>query len=296
MFKTIIARKYWIMLVFCLTALSVAVYEWKTPYEYKSSVKVFIEDEEFYSSDLNLVRSSPQSRIYYYTKSTEMFDYLIRRFDLYKYYNIDSSAFMHYEIMTAILNNRIESKWDGRYILTVTVEDQDKFMAATLANEIYSKLNEMNKNYVISIAKKKLDIYDQIITNNKQEVLVHTGEFKKLIDECKGLIEENKLSRIQNSFIFDIQSRLGTLSTQIGSINDELLKSAKIYELSAAAMRKDNITSLRLINLALPDTHIPFNVRILNVALLSFVAVIIAILFIMIYFEYNVYFRLTFKS
>jgi hypothetical protein len=294
--KVILERKHWILLVFILTACAVSVHQWRTPYKYESSVKIFIEDEEYYSNDLGIIKSNPQSRIYHYVKSTEMYDYLIQRFELYKYYGIDSASFMHYENMTTILNQNIEAKWDGHLILTISVKDRDRYMAANIANEMFSRLNEMNRGYLITMAQKKLDIHQQLINNNQQAITLQTMEFQKLLDECRSMIDKNSLPKAQNVLMYDIKNKLGSVVVQLSGINSELLKSTQMFELSAAAMKKDNIVSLRVVNTALPDTHVPINFKIFNIAFLSFVAAVVTVLFIIIYFEYKIYFRMIFNS
>ena len=45
-FKIVLERRHWVLLIACLTAITVYIYQWRTPYIYQSTAKVFIEDEK----------------------------------------------------------------------------------------------------------------------------------------------------------------------------------------------------------------------------------------------------------
>jgi hypothetical protein len=290
--RLILKRKFWFILVFFLTASIVAFIELKKPEEYKSSVKFFVEDEELYTTELNVMKSPSQNRIFYFIKSTEMFDYLIKKFNLYSNYNIDTTTLLHYENIDAILNEKIEAKTDNRNAVVVTVKDRDKFLAAAMANEIFRKVSEMNKEFVISVAKKKISVYEEIISKNKEQMMSQALELDRMIGECKKLIYENTILQKNYTFVSELRLHLTTLSNQLQSVNDELLKTVKIYNISVAGTQKENISSLRLINVALPDIRNPINVSIIRIIIWAISMVLISIFTYIMYFEYRSYFAL----
>jgi hypothetical protein len=294
--KRILERKTIIISIFFLTAFIVGIYEWRTPAEYESSVKFFIEEDNLYTSDLNVMHSSSQNRLFYFIKSNEMFDYLIEKFQLYLNYNIDTPSFLHYENICGMLNENIEVKTDIRNAIIVTVKDHDRFLAAAMANEIFKKVTEMNRDFVISVVKKKINIYEQIVQNARGEVKEQTTEFNRLIEECKRLIFQNQFQKNDYSFAYEMKSRLNALSGQLDGINTDFLKNVKIYEISLASIQKENITDIRLINIALADTSNPLSMSFLKILASSVAAVLIVILGFILFFEYKNYFTLIFSK
>jgi hypothetical protein len=284
--KSVLKRKYWILSIFIVAAVCATYYEWRTPYQYKSSVKFFIEEEELYSTELNVLKSASQNRIFYFIKSTEMFDFLIDKFDLYKGYGIDTATLQHYEVVNSILNDRVEVKTDNRNAIIVTVKDMDKYRAAAIANEIYNKVSEMNKEFAISVALKKIKVYEQIISSSKAQLTDQVKEFNNLVESTKKLLAENQFKK-NETFVMDIRNTLTGFSNRLSGINDDLLKTVKIYEVSKAATEKENIISLRLINVALPDISSPVQISVFSIAIWSFAAAFFTILSIVIYKEYQ---------
>jgi hypothetical protein len=294
--RIILKRKFWFILIFCITAVLVAFNELKKPEEFKSSVKFFVEDEELYTTELNVMKSPSQNRIFYFIKSTEMFDYLIKKFDLYSNYSIDTNTLLHYESINAILNEKIEAKNDNRNAIVITVKDRDKFLAASMANEIFRKVSEMNKDFVISVAKKKISVYEEIISKNKEQVMTQAQEIDRMIGECKKLISENTFLQKNYSFVSELRVHLTTLSTQLQSVNEELLKTIKIYNISLAGTQKENISSLRLINVALPDVKNPINVSLIRIIIWATSMLLLSIFTFIMYLEYRNYFKLQVSS
>jgi hypothetical protein len=197
--KKIRTKTKWIILVTLAAATASLIYYLRTPFVYESTVTFFIDDDddqglkfnENEQNNLILAKVSNGSRLYHLSKSSEMVDHLIKKFDLYHYYNIDSNSFSHYEKVNAVLQRNIFVIRKEYNSLAVTVKDLDKIVAANVANEIVVKLETMNRDFIISNIERKIKIYDKLIGNIKQESLEQTNELRMLINECKLLILQN---------------------------------------------------------------------------------------------------------
>ena len=143
-----------IALATIVTTIIFSLYYYYNPILYKSTVSFLVDDEATRKNDQNLddqsiyiAEHNPNAfRLYQLAKSTEMFDYLIKKFDLYKEYNINSTGPMHYEIMTNMLKENIDVTPVISGGMSITVKGLNKNLVADMANELFAKLEEMVKD------------------------------------------------------------------------------------------------------------------------------------------------------
>ena len=78
--------------------------------------------------------SMGQERLHQMVYSTDMTNYLIKRFDLYKHYNIDSTKLYHYPKMVKTLTGKINLNKINREFSSLSVTDRNNEMAAAIAS------------------------------------------------------------------------------------------------------------------------------------------------------------------
>lgn len=269
---TEIANKWkFLVLVTFLAVIGSSVYFYYNPPLYSSTVRFLMDEEDTRKSDQNLgdqniylSENAPKGYMFYQiAKSTEMFDYLIKKFDLYKHYGVSKNDPMHYEIINNILNDNINITNVASGGMSITFTGTDKVFVAEIANEIFFKLEDMVKEYAISNMQRKIKIYDQILNNSTKDINSKSNELKKLLEEFNGLISTNK--QVKNlDLMYDINVKLTNLSFQISSINQDLFKTIKNHEISLAVTNKENIPNVKLISKALRDTHSPILTRVIK--------------------------------
>lgn len=269
--KEISSKKWWIIIgISCGFLFSIVYFATKRTV-YKSTVSFFVVDKAALTIEQNLNPSihSPYlsqngSIIYHKVKSTEMFDHLINKFNLYEHYEIAKSNPYYYKLINEILNNSITLGQSINNGMLVTVEDYDRLMAANLANEIYIKLNEIVQAHIQDYLEKEVRLYNEILSNSINTTSKSTDDLKNLINDYKTTIVNNS---INNKTSFELNLKLAELYSQISQSNVDLTNTIKNYEIFVANLKKENQPNIWLINKALPSNEVQ---TVLQVIILGF--------------------------
>lgn len=124
-----------------------------------------------------LLPSDQFNRLQQTILSNAMFNHLIRRFELYKHYRIDTTQEFHYERAVAELRDNISMKKTPFNTIAVTVDDHFRYTAYEMANEIASYSDTLNRKLLRGLQAKRLAMYKRIDKqlderlNNKQREL-----------------------------------------------------------------------------------------------------------------------------
>lgn len=283
--RELLSKWKFILLVALVGTSSAMVYYYFNPLQYKSTVSFMVDDDLERKNDQNLndqsiylAENAPNAvRLGQMIKSTEMLDYLIEKFNLYEHYKISKQNPQHHELVTGILKSKISITNSISSGMSITVFGSNKEMVANIANDMYVKLEEMINEYTVSNLKRKIKIYDEVLNNSKLNINQKSQELKILLEEFRSLVGENNKQRY-NDMLYDIDLKLTFLSSQLSSINQDLLKTVKNYEISIANTNKENLPNVKLINVALKDTSLPLIAgliyRLLACALFSIISAI----------------------
>ena len=280
LFKQIVTKIHWILFVTLAVAILCTVYFYRTPFIYESTVSFFIDDDEehglkFNEADpnyLTLAKATNGNRMFHLAKSSEMVDHLVKKFNLYDHYGINPNSPMHYESISARVKGSINIIPAQFNAMLIVVKDLDKYMAAKIANEIYYKLDAMNKEFIVANVERKIKIYNQLLSSNKKQSFEQTEELRKIMDKCNVLLADRERAKDRNYVIADLKVNIASLSDQLASINGDLLRTIKAYEIATTSLQKENLPNLRIISLALPDLRTPLANAISWTMLLSVVA------------------------
>jgi capsular polysaccharide biosynthesis protein len=258
----ILKKKFKLILAVCFGAVIIAlVYNHYNPMLYMSSTSFLVDEEGVRKGDQDLndqniysSESWPQGyRIYHMVRSTEMQDFLIDKFDLYKHYGISKESFMHYETIHAILKDRIGVSNIASGAIIVTFRGTDKFLVADVTNAIYGKLESMIKEHTIANMKRKIRIYSEILDNSKKEVDKRSVELRQTLSEFKTLVSE-RASSSTNRDLTEMSYKLGVLSDKVSTSYEDMIKTIKNNEITLAVSDKENLPNIKLITKALADT------------------------------------------
>ena len=259
--KAISAKWKFILLCTLVGCISSITFYYYNPLHYRSTVSFMVDDDVVRKNDQNLndqsiyiAENAPNAyRLQQMVKSTEMFDYLIEKFKLYDYYGISVKDPLHYEKLIEILKTKISISIASNSGMSITVLGHNKEMTANIANEMYVKLEKMIKEYTVANLQRKIKIYDQVLSNSKISINQKSEELKILLDEFRILVAEKK-AQGKSDVLYDIDFKLANLSSEFSSVNEDLLKTIKNYEISVATTDKENLPNIRLINKALKDS------------------------------------------
>lgn len=149
------------------------------PY-YKSECIIYPANPELTSTQ-NLFYSNAQTtifglsadvdRVLEIAQSTPIELYMVHKFHLFQHYRIDSAKEEY--PMDAVLSE-FKDNYDvirnERGAIVISVEDQDKQLAADMANEVTDHIDQVYKDVVNGNKEKILGIYQQKVSDNQKKI------------------------------------------------------------------------------------------------------------------------------
>ncbi|GEM_PF-3511383 len=194
------------------------------------------------------------NRMHIFVYSTECLESTIREFGLYRHYNINTDKKFATERAIAKLSKNISLKNKHMNVMELTVKDNDRLVAAKMANFLVSKLNKMNENYLKRQLKRKIVIYNMLYLDIKNEMEVHKQNFAELLKNYDNIIRE--LSR-QNIDVDDLKASLQSLAESLRGKEQEIIKIRQLYTLIMNTIDNEKLETITLVNKALPDYRSP---------------------------------------
>lgn len=146
--------------------------------------------------------------------------FIVKKFDLFKHYKIDSTRSKYpVEAVLRELHNNYTFEKNDRGAIEVTVYDRDPQVAADMANAIVAKIDETNQALLNDNKQKILSIYE-VKLKEKQ------GQLQALGDTIFKLKQEFSLySNIQ-----DLPGQVSKLRAEKGAGFDQATEKVKVLE------------------------------------------------------------------
>jgi capsular polysaccharide biosynthesis protein len=161
--------------------------------------------------------------------------YIVRRFNLFQHYKIDSNKTRYplYKVMDELEDNYTVSK-DDKGAIKINVQDHDRQIAAEMSNEIVSQIDLINQKIYDENRKKVLMIYERKLEGKKIELNILSDSILNL--ERKFYFN----SRIENSNQLANRSRYTR-----NEYNAASERTRALYDRKSASLREyDNLTAL----------------------------------------------------
>lgn len=171
----------------------------------------------FSSGDNNLFGASGDvDRILSIAGSIPLELYIVHRFNLFQHYKIDS-AHERYPITTVLkeLEDNYTYEKNDKGAVVITVEDEDRFLAAQMVNEIVNKIDQINRDLLNENKKKILSIYQNKLKEKEIEV-------KNLTDTIFNLKEEYNLYTDIEDLPSEIQKSKGAQGAAYASASEKV--------------------------------------------------------------------------
>lgn len=233
------------------------------------------------------------NRIFRFAYSTEMQNYLIKKFRLYTYYQIDSLSPFAYAKVIEKLSGRISLKNTSNNFIDLTVKDRDRHMPAAMANEIAAKLNIINEAFIKRQLKKKIGLYEELYLDIKKDMERNQDKMNSLIANFSALINSLEKNKVQTE---NLKYALIDLSNSLNSRRDEMIKTRQFFEIILKTLEKEPLETITVVNRALPDHHS----NVLKFILISLGAAIwmfcLMIVLLYAYLKHQKYIQLIFKG
>ncbi len=164
--------------------------------------------------------------------SNNIKDYLIRKYDLYNHYDIDSTGkYAKFKIRKK-LSKLYEVMKNDKDAIELSIEDKDKVLAARMANDAREKIKTETRNLIEKIQKSEIDKYRLKIEDNNKKL-------KTLNDSIVYI--KTKYS------IYDPETQSETLTEQLTTTKSELsfLKSKYNSVKKDRFVKRDSISLLK---------------------------------------------------
>lgn len=225
-----------------------------------------------------------QERVYQLAYSTEMMLYLINSFNLYKYYNIDTTQINYYAKTVKRISQNISFNKVSSDLSNIVVYDRNNEIAATMANAIVWKLDQLNKKYLIDKLEANLNFYNSYVDEASR---VSKQQNEKLFDYMNVLKGMRQKSEAAGKPLSEIEFSLYTAAAKIEDMTTQLVMAKSLYSSALAAQKSKNLPSLVVIRRALPETSSNKIYLVLFSGLAGLLVCVVMILLMYFYFTYK---------
>jgi uncharacterized protein involved in exopolysaccharide biosynthesis len=222
-FKTLVARRKFIITATLLTVVIVAAMSLLLPKWFTAAITIFpAEPESGFSMYSDLLQSfqvpllgpmgsgaRPETIYIDMMKSRHVREKLIDEFDLYAVYGVglieDALMVLHSHTGFTLLENGI---------VIVTFEDRDPERAAAVANRYIGLLDEFNREVNIGRAAKTREFIEQQLGDRKTKLDTAEREFKQFQETNEALVLEEQLGAAM-AIITNLTSEAIALETEL---------------------------------------------------------------------------------
>ncbi|MFN8310572.1 MAG: hypothetical protein U0T73_11460 [Chitinophagales bacterium] len=115
--------------------------------------------------EMNVMSTIATNRALLILNSDELRDSIIRDFDLLHHYKIDDRDEFRYEKLYQTFSDRIRIRRDPvtANLVTLEVKDQDRFVAAKIANMMVARVNDMNNRILEEDVNQRVRRYEGVL-------------------------------------------------------------------------------------------------------------------------------------
>ncbi len=168
----------------------------------------------------------------------------------------------------------------------ITVSDPDRFIAAAIANEILSQVDNLNKQKVVENRKYVIREYEFLLKEFSSDVNSQRDSIKKLLESFSQFAKENKVSYEKTESTLN---SLSNASREYEKLSGDWLTLRKVHLLSLKEIEKFNLPNFVIVQYALPETLEP----VLSPSHVAFVFLVFifglwaSIVVLLLYFKYS---------
>ncbi|HKO79113.1 MAG TPA: hypothetical protein VJU78_01900 [Chitinophagaceae bacterium] len=225
---------------------------------YKSEVTISFSGYEIpeYSEEGNAVVPDFASmkeginRMYNIVYSKEMYDHLIKKFDLYNHFGLDPQNPSSYAVLRKIIKSSITLFQGATRAITIQVTDKNSgVMSANIANEIVHKANEINKRYITEKIENRIQVYTRLHDEIKSKTNSDIADINKGIDRLTDVLGRYQAS---SPGVEKLLISLDDISKKIEDDVNQFLRMSNISNWTLSAMQDDVMSNVIILQDALP--------------------------------------------
>ena len=295
---TVLSKRKWLYLSLLLFsgALSFWVLKYKL-FTYTSQASFYMSEgsggasigqNQEYNFDGGINANEQFNRAYQLVNSTQVYDHLIKKFDLVKHYDLDTTDEFYYEAALAELTNSIVIKKTPFNQIAVFVSDKHRYLAADMANEILSYCDEINKKLIMNSMNQKLELYDLMLKKAQEDNEARTDLLKAQMSDLNSIMTRLEKQPVNSMALLDLQSRLGGLISRVESSTEELIRMKVFYSLAVQSIKEKNLPTVVVVKKARPSHR--------SVGWQSVLVCGMIMLLVLSGIIYSIYFKLRYKN
>lgn len=255
-----LAKRKYKYLMFCIgTGLVSSIFIKLFVLGYSSTGSFFVNDMNVLSSanvDLrivdNLTPNDNFNRIFQQVISTQVQNHLIKKFNLTEHYNVDSTKEFYLQQTGNILKSNISVKKNTFNTILVTVNDEHRYLAAEMVNEIMSYIDDINREYYAKNIEQKLKISEAFLLEVKKDNNAKSRSIDSLLAEMHALTTQSSRQTTSAIYMLQLEQNLGALINELNNSTHDLMNSQKLYNLSLQALNQKNYKTITVVQAAMP--------------------------------------------
>jgi capsular polysaccharide biosynthesis protein len=223
--------------------------------EYTSTAVFIVNDHSFVETSLgfqNISTDNNVNRIFQLANSVKVQRHLIDKFELLKLYNVDTTKEFYMQQTLVYVRSKIFVSRNMSGVITVKVSDAHRYLAAEMANEVVSYVDELNHEFFVDNITRRMSIakgYAEEINKNLQSKAVLVDTMVRHL----GTVAMN--AKANEKITYDLamnQQLLGEAITSFNTAANEFVNAQKMYSLSLQALNFNNYPTITKIQEAMP--------------------------------------------
>jgi capsular polysaccharide biosynthesis protein len=223
--------------------------------DYSSTATFIVNDRSFLAASLGiegLTGNDNFNRIYELANSIQTQLHLIKKFDLIKLYEIDTTREFYMQSTIAMIRSKITVSKSPMNTISITVKDSHRYLAAEMANEIVSYVETLNHDYYVANIQKRLEI-SKVFTAQLEEV--NKGRIERIesiIDKLNMLALKSKADDQTRYQLLSQQVALGEIINSYKTSTNDLLTSQKMNAMALQALNFQTFATTTIVQEAMP--------------------------------------------
>lgn len=242
------ARKRWVIGAMLIAFLGCLIYFSVNVPLYRSTIEVYAKTEAN-----ELIQDSPLSKapepltiLFHSATSTVMFDRLIERFDLHQRFEVPDTGRAGRSVLYSILADRVKAQITKVNSVEIMVKDEDRSMAADMANAIHEGLMEMYAAEDEAELERMMRIYQVMIDSTDGLAARKSKELYGLAADIAGLQKGNDMSIEAKRELMTMEHQLLQASSQLATSTEDLFHDRRKAGMLLAISKGNEASAIRL--------------------------------------------------
>ena len=186
-------------------------------------------------------------------QSGELYDFLIKKYDLYQHYKIDTTSELAAFKVREALEGLYEVKKTKHNAIEISVEDKDRRLAADMANAARNKVDEIAQRLVREIQYNLIRAYETSFLE-KNKTLLGIGDTLMRLRDSYGVIDPEKQTEAVTKVTVEAQGNYIRSKAKLDALKSNPSVSKDTIALLAATLKgyeeetKNNVITMKKYN------------------------------------------------